>query len=259
MEKKEKNNGIVMLAVLAIVFLAVGFFAASLMQDKSDTINVYPNEIPDKQTLSASGTVTKYVSPDKAEISLSIETLNLSAQVSQADNATIADATINALKAAGIPASQIKTTGYSVYEDYEWDRFTEKSKSIGYRTVNTIQVTLYDTTKAGQVVDIAVESGVTRVGGISFGLTEAKEMEVRKTALKEASETARAKADSIALGLGINVSKVSSVSESSFYYYPNYKSYDTMASGAMEQAPETPIVAGDVQVSASVSVVFEVE
>ncbi len=257
--QEKKNNGIVMLAVLAIIFLAVGFFAASLMQDKSDTINVYPNEFPDKQTLSSSGTVVKYVSPDKAEISFSIETLNDSAQLSQSENAAIADATIKALKDAGVPSEQIKTTGYSVYEDYEWNRFTEKSESIGYRTTNSIQVTLYDTTMAGKVIDIAVQSGVTRVGGVSFGLTEAKELEIRKTALKEASETAKAKAESIASGLGLTISGVSSVNESSFYYYPNYKSYDTMAVGAAEDAVETPIVAGDVQVSASVSVVFEVE
>ncbi len=258
-EEKQKISNITMIVII-IALLAIVFFAATMVLDKkADNINIYTDNIPEKQTLSSSGTVTKYVTPDKVEISLTIETLDISAQKSQSDNAVIADKTINALKQAGVLETQIKTTSYYVYEEYQWNKTIEKSESIGYKTTNTIQVTLYDTTKAGEIVDIAIQSGVNKIGGISFGLTEAKELEVKQIALKEASETAKRKAESIASGLNLTISNVSSVQESNAYYAPNYKSYDMVEQTAGSDGVRTPVIAGEVQVTASVSVVFEIE
>ncbi len=68
---------------------------------------------------------------------------------------------------------------------------------------------------------------------------------------------AKTKAQSMASGLGITLGEVQSVSENSYYYTPNYRSYDMMAVGASEAKAETPVSPSDVSVSATVNVVYE--
>lgn len=250
------------LLVIVIALIGIGFYSASMLIDaKADNISVYTDTAPEKQTLNASGNIVKYVSPDKVEISLSVETLEESAKDSQTENSIVSDKVIADLKAAGVPEAQIKTTGYSVYEERSWNKDTQDYDLKGYRTRNTILVTLYDTSKAGEIVDTAVNAGVNKISGITFGLTETKELEIRKNALTEAAEVATSKAESIADGLNLSIKKVVSVSESGYYYTPNYRSYDMMESSAVgvDSAPTTQIIAGDVEVTATVSVVFEVE
>jgi uncharacterized protein YggE len=254
------NRGGKILTVFAVVVL-VGILLVSAFNAGTASNNrvvVTSDNAPDIKTLSVSGSVTKMVTPDKVDIVLSVETIDKLASKSQSDNAVIAEAVRKALSNDGVINSDIKTVSYSVYEDFEWNDFIQKSESVGYKTVNQIQVTLKDTSMAGKVVDAAVGAGANRVSSISFGLSKEKELEVRKTALADASTTAKAKADSIASGLGITVGKVYSVSESSFYYAPNYANYamakeDSVGSGATP----TPITAGDVEVNATVSVQFE--
>ena len=243
--------------LVAVILLAVAFTAGN-MYSKDQNINVSTSgDNPNLKLMSVSGSVTKYVSPDKVDITLSVSTLDKSAQKSQSDNATTSDAVRAALSAAGVSSSQIKTVSYSENEEFAWNDMTKKSDSTGFRTINQIQVTLTDVTMAGKVVDAAVGAGANSVSSIAFGLSDAKELQVRETALQEASQTAKAKADSIAQGLGVSVGKVHTINESSFYYAPNYKSYDMTASAGSVAAP-TPISAGNVEVDASVSVNFEI-
>lgn len=245
------------LAILVAAILIVAAFNAGSVSN--DRVVVTSDSAPDIKTLSVTGSVTKMVSPDKVDIVLSVETLDLLATKSQSDNASVADKVKGALESLSSVRAEVKTVSYSVNEEFEWNESTKKSVSIGYRTVNQIQVTLKgsDISGAGKVIDVAVGAGANRVSSIMFGLTDAKELEVRKTALSEASSTAKAKADSIAKGLNVTLGKVYSISENSYYYTPsNYRSYD-MAAGASPENASTPIVAGDVEVTASVSVQFE--
>lgn len=245
------------LAILVAAILIVAAFNAGSVSN--DRVVVTNDSAPDIKTLSVTGSVTKMVTPDKVDIVLSVETLDLLATKSQADNALIADKVKTALESLSSVRAEVKTVSYSVNEEFEWNDFTKKSVSTGYRTVNQIQVTLKgaDISSAGKVIDLAVTSGANRVSNILFGLTDAKELEVRKLALTEASTTAKSKANSIAQGLNVTLGKVYSISENSYYYAPsNYRSYDA-ALGAAPENVATPIVAGDVEVTASVGVQFE--
>lgn len=254
---------LIVLVVIAAAILFVGAFSAGqLYSNKESVIVSSSGENLDLKTLSVSGSVTKYVAPDKVDIVLSVETLDKSAQKSQSDNAVLADKVKGVISSLSSVRAEVKTLSYSENEEFTWNDLIKKSESIGYRTVNQIQVTLKgdDISRAGSVIDLAVGAGANRVSSISFGLTDVKELEVKRTALQEASNTAKSKAESIASGLGVLVGPVRQISESSYYYTPNYKSYDAVAAGesASMNAP-TPIVAGDVAVSASVSVNFDIK
>ncbi|MEI7961166.1 MAG: SIMPL domain-containing protein [archaeon] len=250
----------VLVVLVAALLLAVAFTAGTIYAKDSNIVISSDGTNLNAKTLDVSGSVVKYVAPDKVDIVLSVSTLDKSAQKSQSDNATIADKVNTTLSSLSSVRAVVKTLAFSENEEFQYDDLTKKSESVGYRTINQIQVTLTgsDIERAGSIIDLAIQSGANSVSSISFSLTDAKELEIRKSALSEAAFVAKTKAQSIADGLGISFGKVHSVSESSFYYTPNYKSFDsTMASGAVSQAT-TPITAGDVEVSASVSVNFEI-
>jgi hypothetical protein len=246
---------VIIAILLAGVLVAVSFNAG--LSSNPSQIVLGADGKPEVKTISVSGTVTKYITPDKVDIVLSVETLDLSAQKSQSDNAVIADKVRKALSEAGVINSDIKTVSYSVNEQFEWNDYIRKSESTGYKTINQIQVTLSDTTMAGKIVDAAVQAGANRVSSIAFGLSDKKELEVRQIALNEASATAKTKAQSIVSGLGVSLGKVYSISESSYYYTPNYSSYEMAKDSSAGSAP-TQVSAGDVEVTASVSVNFEI-
>ena len=99
-----------------------------------------------------------------------------------------------------------------------------------------------------------LDAGANKVNQISFGLSDAKREQLYTDALADAAKNARVKADAIAEGLGVRITGIVSASEGYVSVTPYYRSL-----GAAESAVsyDTEISAGDVSVSASVSVVYE--
>lgn len=209
-----------------------------------------------KRLLSVSGTIVKTAAPDKASVILSVSTLDKSASKSQSDNAELANKVMAALASAGIAEDDVKTVSYNLSEEFQWNDSLRKSESVGFRTNNSIQVTVRDLSKVGSVIDAAVQAGANSVSSVSFELSEQKMSELKTAALSDAAQNARQKANSIAAGLGVSVGQVYSASESFEYYVPVYKSYP-MESAGVSAAP-TPITPGDIEFSATVSVQFEI-
>ncbi len=240
--------------ILGITFILV--FGVLLTINGEREINIYNTDSENLNLLRVNGSSTKNFAPDRSEIIFSIETDDVSAKESQQENARITSQVITAIKAAGISDEQISTSNYSLRERYEWNNTLRKNELIGYRTTNTIKVVLRDLEKTGSVIDSAVLAGANRVSSISFTLSEEKQARAREEVLKEASANARAKANRIASGLGIKVGRVHSVSEDSHYNIPMYQSYEMTARDS--DSPETIITPGDVSMSATVTVQFEI-
>jgi len=209
--------------------------------------------------ISVSGTVTKTANPELAYITLSIETLDKSASKSQSDNAVQANQVMAALENTGIASDDIETSSYNVREEFEWNENLRKSVSVGYKTTNTIRTTVRDLDNVGNVIDAAVNAGANNISNVSFALTKETQSELKTVALKDASENARIKAQSIASGLGIGVGQVYSASESSSYATPSYAKNYAMEDSAIGASAPTPITPGDIEFSATVSVQFEIQ
>ena len=222
-----------------------------------DTVSLAADSTSNTRLVSVSGDATKSVSPDEAVIALSVQTLDRSASKSQSDNAQIAANVMLALKTAGVLEADIKTTGYSLNEEFQWNETLRKSESTGYRTTNTIQVTVQDLAKTGSIIDAGVQAGANSVQSVYFKLSNELESQVKTQALQEAAANAKVKAQSIATGLGISLGRVYSASSTDNYRVPYY--YNTMAEGAAkDSSATTPITAGDIEVSVTVNVQFEI-
>ncbi|HRT12546.1 MAG TPA: SIMPL domain-containing protein, partial [Methanoculleus sp.] len=175
----------------------------------------------------------------------------------QQQNAQRMDAVINALKAAGIPAKDIKTAGYNIIPVTDTDDSgLITSKVRYYRVVNTLQVTLNDVGRAGEVVDLAVENGANRVNSLAFTLSDEKQQEYRSQALTAAVAQARGDADAVAAALGKSIVDVKEVNVGGSYVPMAYDNRYVMEQAAGAGVKTTPLEVGEIELTASVYITY---
>jgi uncharacterized protein YggE len=209
----------------------------------------------DKRTLDVTGTAEMKTIPDRAYVYASVETSASSAQEAQQKNSE----KMNAIMAA-LSDYTVETVSYSIEPVYNYSDekpyYIQQISIIGYRALNSIKVTLTDITKAGDVADLVISSGANKIDSVQFDLSTAKEKELRNQIYYNASMNARQKADAIAGGLGVRIADPSKITESYYNYRPYYapaKMLDAAGSSA-----ETIIIPGTLDVSASISVTYEI-
>lgn len=233
-------------AILAILMMAaVGSVSAASSDSTTDKV------------IHASGSGNIIGTPDRAQVTFSVQTENPDVKVAQAENAVKMTKVIDALVADGIPRDALKTTGYNiytVYEDYTSGILNPKVKA--YQVTNTLTITLHDVSRTGEVIDIAVANGVNRADSIQFMLSDAQAQALRSEALKKAVANARADADSVAGALGVNITGMGTVDIYQGYSPVVFSNYAQDAAGLAKSSVSTPIQSGDITVTAQVSVTY---
>lgn len=210
----------------------------------------------DDRTIHATGTGSVIGTPDRAQISVGIETQNADAKVAQQENAARMTQVTSALVAAGFPNDAFKTTGYTIYPVYDTtDKAGSDQKIVGYRVTNTLTVTLHDVNRTGDVIDIAVANGANTANSIQFMLSDEQAQVLRTEALKEAVARAGADAETVASALHVTLGSVQTAEISQGYTPVLYENY---ALDAKSAAVPTPIAAGDITVTATVTVTYRI-
>jgi len=209
-------------------------------------------------TLATSGQATIKVMPDLTSIYFNVETNGTTAQEAKDKNAEIVEKVTDSLMGLGFSKDEITTENYNIYPDYAWEN--DKQVFKGYRASHSLKIEIPDTKddKIGSVIDAGVDSGAL-LSYINFELSTGKQNEYKALALKEATEDARTKAESIASGLGESLGKIVSVSDSSFDYYP-WPIYRAVTGIDVSEAKQavTEIEPGKQEVNARVSVVWAI-
>ncbi len=194
--------------------------------------------------------------PDQATIVLGVETRNVSAAVAAAQNAELMNKTINALLAAGINKSDIQTSTYSLSLPVETEPVpataTEKANKTPPEFVATNQVTVRtnDTQGVGKILDAAIAAGSNSVQSVSFDLKDSKPQ--MDQALTLAIQDAQRKAQVMAKAAGVKLGRVLEISGGYSYAAPAAK-YETLSAAA-----PTPVLPGEMQVTASISMTYEI-
>jgi uncharacterized protein YggE len=120
----------------------------------------------------------------------------------------------------------------------------------GYLARNLIEVRVDDITRVGEVIDVAVTSGVNSVQGVRFDLKNRETLE--REALKRATADARARAEAAAAGGGRTIDRVIRIEEPGNRLYPMPAPAPVMRAMAADQRAETPIVAGEIEIRAAI-------
>jgi len=191
-------------ATVLIILLAIAAFYFSIKP--SNTVN-------------ANGVAEIEVMPDVTALYFYIETEAATATLAKDLNSEVYDEFLLALIKEGFDRDEIETQSYNVrpYSEWEDDEYVEK----GYKAEHRIRVKMdtEDTSKIGEAIDAGVNNGAL-LQYMNFELSQEKENEYKAEALKQATQDARIKAESIAEGLNKRVGRLVSVSTSDFDYRP---------------------------------------
>lgn len=218
----------------------------------------------DKNLIHVSGSGTIKTTPDRCEISFSVVTKNPDVRAAQKENSRKMEAVMNVLKDSSknnLTPSDISTTSYSISEVYNPDD-TLKAKFgenvVIYEVSNTITVETKKIEQVGDLIDSAVTSGSNGVSSLTFTLSKERTAVFRNQALKIAVEKAKSDAEAVTSALGKQIGSVHEITVEDSYYPPYANNQDMRALYA-NGAASTPIEAGSIDVSAKVSISYEIQ
>lgn len=186
--------------------------------------------------------------PDMATISLGVTTTAQTAQEAMSANAAEIAAVLENLKATGIEARDLQTSGLSLQPNWT-NRSTSENRIDGYTASNQLSVRVRDLSKLGAILDAAVKDGANTLNGVSFAMADPAPLleEARKRAVADA----RSRAELIAGAAEAKLGAIASITEGGGGYPQPQFGY---ARAAMESVP---VEAGAVSLSASVTMSWQ--
>lgn len=200
------------------------------------------------RTITVSGSGNIAVVPDMVTITLGVrheaETASEALQMMSAGLGPV----LALLAESGIAERDIQTSSLSLDPIHAYPE-GEAPVLTGYAAHSNVQVRLRELDTVGMILDSLVSEGANQLAGISFALGDpaVAEDDARRAAIADA----RARAETYADSAGVSLGEVLSISESG-------------AGGAMPvayamRADSVPVAAGEIEVSASVTVVYAIE
>lgn len=195
--------------------------------------------------VSAAGEAT--IIPDRASIVLAVESRAQTAAAAATQNARLQQAVIAAVVAKGVPASQISTTGFTVYPDERHSPEGQRTL-LGFIVRNSVVVNLERIDQVGPVLDAALSAGANVVSNLN--MYSSKFEEARRTALQDAVRKAKADAEVLAAAAGGTLGGILEVQTTDgFGPRPMYE----VAMAANRAVQDTPIVAGEQKITVSIT------
>jgi uncharacterized protein YggE len=203
--------------------------------------------IPQTPVIVTVGEAAVRRAPDRAFVTVSVETRAKSPREAQRLNADAMTAVQQRLTQARIAKESIRTTGYDLQQEFDFVQGKRVPREFAAR--NGVEVRVDDIARTGDVVDVVVQSGATSVSGIRFDLQDRDTAE--REALRLAVADARARADAAATGAGRTVDRVVRIEDSRDMSIAPLRPMMTMARAA--EAPQTPIEPGLIEIRARVT------
>jgi len=243
-----KSKLMIGLSLMLTVALVIGVIAVNAPTD----LSIANTEGGDPRLVNVQGSGEIIVTPDLAFIDIGVQTKNADAAIAQQENAKLMTAVVDAIKKAGIKAEDIKTTGYSLYQTYDY--MLEKQSDPYFIANNTVNIKIKDISKVGTIIDISTAAGANTVNSIRFTIQD--DSKVYQEALKLAMGDAKSKATAIMSTFGKAPGLPQAVTEASnggglFYdYYP-------AKTGEAAMDVSTPIESGEITITANVTVSYD--
>ncbi len=216
----------------------------------------------EKNLIHVSGSGTIKTTPDRCDIAFSVVTKNSDVKAAQKENARKMDLVMSVLKdpsKGNLTPAEIGTSSYSISEVYSPDDALKAKfgdNVVIYEVSNTISVETSQMDKIGDLIDFAVTNGANGVSSLQFTLSKGKTAEFRSQALTIAVAKAKADAEAVTQAMGLQVGSAHEITVEDSYLPPVYYNQDIRSAGAA--APSTSIEPGSIDVSAKVSVTYEV-
>jgi uncharacterized protein len=203
------------------------------------------------RTLTASGRGIVTIPTTLSQIRLAIEASGKTPNSAQQEAARRSTQVMNYLKSQQV--DKLQTTGINLNPTYTYPS-SGKPQIVGYTATNSISFQVM-TDRAGKILDAAVKSGATRIDGVSFIASERAISTAQIQALKQATQDAQRQADAVLETLSLKRKEVIGIQITSASIPVPVQMQQAMKSSAPQgrDAPDTPVVGGEQQVEASVT------
>lgn len=220
-------------------------------------------QLSSAQTISVTGESQIDAIPDVVTINFNIETKASTASEAQNQNNEIYNKLVSFLTIQGFSESEIKTINFNVYPEYDWNSGQQSQK--GYIAQHSVKIELLteESEKITAVIDAGIDAGAL-INYINFELSEELQKEKKFEAIQTATEDAKIRAESIAQGLGKNLGRIVSITDSGFNYYP-WPLYErgesitnTDEAGSLAKSATMNINPSEQVVYGSVSVIYKI-
>lgn len=251
MKNKALISALVIMAVLSLGTLT-GIVLS--MQDEPVVVAAGSEENDDRNILVVSGNGRVSLKPDIAHINAGVETLMKDAREAQEENAKVMNRIIAALKTMGIQDKDIQTANYSVNVEYDFS--DNQRRLLGYRVSNNVRIAFRQINRVGEVLTKLAEAGANQFYGVSFGVEDNKDAYLE--ALKKAIDEAKAEAKVMAEQAGVRLGKPVAIHEGSAPQGIQFgKQMDMIRMEAADA--QVPIMGGELEVQADVTIIYEIE
>ncbi|MCJ8282429.1 MAG: SIMPL domain-containing protein [Rivularia sp. ALOHA_DT_140] len=201
------------------------------------------------RTLTVTGRGVERIPTTLSKVMLGVQVEGKVPESVQQEAARKSNAVVKLLKSRNV--EQLQTTGIRLNPTYSYKDNVRKIK--GYKATNTVSFRV-PTERTGKLIDEAIKTGATRINSVRFVATEEKINQARQQALKEATQDAQTQANAVLSSLGLSSKEIVQikVNNASMPEAIRYRMASPTSAIAAE-APPTPVVGGEQEVGASVT------
>lgn len=216
-------------------------------------------ETKEPTTIYVSADASVYAKADMASVELEFNQDEVDSAKAMEECSKRVEKTEEVLYELGLSKSDITTLSTNVRPRYDQGMFSE-SKIVGYTANIVIKISNQSVDEIGRIISNAMEAGADEVGSLSFYCSDYDEK--YDEALQLAVKAARGKAEAMAKAEGMNILRAKNISEgyqdTSYRYKSASSSYADMEMNTFAEVDwDVPISAGDAEIKANVTVLFE--
>lgn len=212
-----------------------------------------------KNTISVSAEGKVSAVPDLATVNLGVLTQGPTAAAVQDENSKKINKIIEFVKQQGISKDDIATSQFNIYPQQNYQ--AGRSIIIGYQANQTITVKIRgvdkSTEKLGKILDGVTNNGANQINGVSLSFDDPDNL--RQQAREQAISKAKEKAGELAKIAGLRLGRVINLSESGNTPGPIPSYVEGFGGGGLERSVAPNIEPGNQDITASMTVVFEVK
>jgi uncharacterized protein YggE len=199
------------------------------------------------RTLTVTGHGMEMIPTTLTQVELGVEVQGKTAETVQQEAANRSSAVVSLLRSRNV--EKLQTTGITLNPNYSYENNTQRL--VGYIATNTVSFRV-DTQRAGTIIDEAVKAGATRVNGVSFVAPDPAIAAAQKQALREATQDAQEQANAVLAALNFTAQEIVSIQVNGASAPPP-RPVMAFAKVRGGEAADTPVVGGEQQVDASVT------
>lgn len=252
-------TGPLLVGMVLALFMFAFWYGVSGLNEWRNTTGV--------RQISVSGEGKVGVRPDIATFMASVVTQSAKVKDAQEENARRSNDVLTFAKAQGVKEKDLKTVGYSINPQYQYDSRPciqtfpspcpqNPPRIVSYEVRSSVEIKVRDLGKVDDLLAGVVSAGANEVGSIQFSIDD--EEKIKADARKLAIDDARAKAKVLAKDLSVRLGKIISFSESGGGIPIYARAFEAKGGfGEDVAAPSPQVEPGEQEIKSNVTITYE--